>query len=128
MPRNAGSWTEARFHSFVKSVLRAGSRKWPPKYQCINDAYVGTKINPKSGRRCKFYKCACCNEEFPLAMIEVDHINPIVPITGFTTWDEVINNLFCEKEDLQAVCKDCHKIKTKAETQERKQFKDNNNE
>ena len=49
--------------------------------------------------------------------IVVDHINPIIdPAVGFISWDSFIEGLFCEAENLQALCKDCHKIKTKEET------------
>jgi len=125
--RNGDSWTEARFNSFVKSSLRKASVKWPPRYQALADAFVGVKINKKSGRPAKHYKCAECKDDFPASAIAVDHIEPIVPVTGFTTWDEVINNLFCEKDGLQVLCSECHKIKSKEENALRKANKDNNN-
>jgi len=46
----------------------------------------------------------------------VDHIAPIIdPAKGFVSWDETINNLFCEKENLQVLCKKCHDEKSKDE-------------
>lgn len=49
--------------------------------------------------------------------IVVDHIHPIIdPAVGFVSWDSFINGLFCEGHNLQALCKECHKIKTKEET------------
>jgi 5-methylcytosine-specific restriction endonuclease McrA len=114
--RNGGQWTEARFNSFVKSALRAASRRWPPKYECLNLACTGQKINRKTGRLAKHYKCNACNGEFPAKDVQVDHISPIInPSVGFTSWDEVINNLFCERENLQVLCRDCHSEKTKKE-------------
>lgn len=111
--RNSGEWTEARFNSFVKSALRAASRRWPPKYTCLNNAYVDKRTNRKTGRIAKHYKCNACKECFPSSEVQVDHINPIVnPSIGFTTWDDVINNMFCEIDNLQVLCKDCHKAKT----------------
>lgn len=52
--------------------------------------------------------------------MEVDHIKPVVdPQEGFVSWDEFINRLFCEKDNLQALCKTCHKIKTAKEKKKR---------
>ena len=105
--RNDGQWTESRFQSFIKSALRKA--RWPVKYKCIQNAFVEHGINPKTGRKCKLHRCVKCEELFPQNQIQADHINPIVPVTGFTTWDEVITNLFCELDGLQALCKGCHK-------------------
>jgi len=101
-------------------VLRAGSRKWPPKYQTLNDAYVGQRLNEKTNREGKHYLCALCEGEFPAKEVEVDHIEPVVPKEGFTTWDDYISRLFCDKSNMQVVCKGCHRIKSYNETQERK--------
>jgi len=53
----------------------------------------------------------------------VDHIDPVIPINGFETWDEVINRLFCEVEGYQAICKTCHDDKTKKENDKRRAIK-----
>ena len=37
-PYNDGTWTEGRFNSFIKSTLRSGSQRWPPKYKALNAA------------------------------------------------------------------------------------------
>lgn len=114
--RNNGNWTEARFNSFVKSALRAASRRWPPKYECLAGAYVGKQINPKSGRLAKHYHCASCSQSFPAKDVQVDHIAPIIdPYKGFTGWDDVVNAMFCEKDNLQVLCTECHKAKTAQE-------------
>lgn len=114
---NSGQWTEARFNSFIKGALRAASRRWPPKYETLNDACVGTKTNIKTGRLAKHYRCAMCQGEFPAKDVQVDHVFPIVdPAIGFTTWDDIVYRMFCEKTNLQVLCTDpCHKSKTKAE-------------
>lgn len=49
--------------------------------------------------------------------MQVDHIEPI---GRDKTWDEFINGLYCEIDNLQAVCVPCHKIKSKKETNESK--------
>ncbi len=118
--RNGGEWTEARYQSFIKSVLRAGSRKWPPKYRALSNACTGQKLNVRSGRLAKHYRCRNCTGEFPAKDVEVNHIVAVVPIEGFTSWDDVIERLFCEIEGLEVLCKPCHKSITKQENLERK--------
>lgn len=109
---NDGQWTIGRFNSFVTSILRSGSRRWGPKYSTLNDAKTEKRINPKSGRLAQHYRCNSCQGEFTATTVQVDHIRPI----GFDkTWDEFINALFCEKDNLQVLCTTCHKTKTKEE-------------
>ncbi len=50
--------------------------------------------------------------EFTAKDVQVDHIKAMG--TG-QTWDQWIEGLFCEKENLQVLCKPCHAIKTKEE-------------
>lgn len=111
-PRNGGQWTEARFREFITSVLRSGSRRWPPKWEALKAAFKREGVNPKTKRVAKLYGCAICNGEFSSKDIQVDHKEPI---GSCNTWDSFIEKLFCEKDNLQAVCKPCHKAKTKKE-------------
>lgn len=121
---NGGNWTQARYNSFVKGALRSASKRWPPKYTVLNEACIGQKINTTSGRLAKFYTCNECKEAFPAKLVEVNHIIPVIPITGFDNWDSVIKRMFCEKEDLEVVCKICHKAITKQENLLRKTIND----
>jgi len=67
------------------------------------------------------YRCNLCQNEFPQKQVEVDHILPVVdPVNGFTTWDEYISRLFCGKENLQVVCRTCHRAKSALEKTKRK--------
>jgi 5-methylcytosine-specific restriction endonuclease McrA len=97
-------------------VLRAGSRKWPPKYETLNAAKTEKKKNEKTGRLAQHYRCNACKQEFTSTSVQVDHRKPVVsPTTGFTSWDDYINALFCEAPNLQVLCKECHSLKTKKE-------------
>lgn len=109
---NNGSWTPARFNSFVTSILRSGSRRWPPKYQVLAEAKTDKRINPTTNRLAQHFLCAHCKGEFPAKQVQVDHITAI----GYDkSWDEWIEGLFCERENLQVLCKSCHSVKTKEE-------------
>jgi hypothetical protein len=127
-PHNNGQWTTARFHSFVESALRGACRKWGPIALC--------KKNARTRRG--FYRCAACEHEVPATLPDVyksgkkkgqpyrrknaivDHIKPIVPAVGFTSWDEVVANMFCELDNLQVLCHACHQEKCAREREERK--------
>lgn len=123
--RNNGDWTESRYQSFIKSGLRTASVRWPPRYTTLAEACVGIKTNPKTGRLAKHYTCNGCKLEFPAKDVQVNHKEPVIPLTGFVSWDDVIERLFCEKDGLEVLCKPCHKIITKQENDKRKEHKTN---
>jgi len=113
-------WTEGRLKTFITSVLRGGYRRYPPKYEVLNEASVGKKLNKKTKRMALHYICAKCNKEYPGKEVNVDHINPVVcPKQGFVDWDVFIKRLFCEKSNLQVLCSECHDKKTLKERKSR---------
>lgn len=98
------------------SALRAGSRKWPPRYETLAEAKTEKKTNKKTGRLAQHYKCASCGEEFAGKDVAVDHIDPVVdPEKGFEDWNTFIERLYCDKDNLQVLCKTCHDLKSKNE-------------
>ena len=116
-------WTEGRIRSFITSTLRAGSRRWPPKYTTLNNAKTEKKVNEKTGRVAQHYKCKKCKNEFTSKDVEVDHIKPVIdPKKGFVSWDDYIARLFCDETNLQVLCKTCHKIKTDKEKATAKKY------
>lgn len=97
-------------------MLRAGTRRWPPKFETLDEAKTEKKVNEKTGRLAQHYLCAMCQEEFTSKDIEVDHVTPVVdPVHGFKDWNTYIPRLFCGKDNLQVLCKPCHKRKSKEE-------------
>lgn len=124
--RNNGRWTQARYNSFITSALRSASRKWGPFSDVLREAKT----------RRGMYKCAGCQNVVPVTIkkgrkrtknVHVDHIEPVVPVTGFTTWDDYINRMFCEADGLQVLCSECHKSKTQEEQKQRKEHNETNN-
>lgn len=122
-----GLWTEARYRSFITSLLRQGTRRWAPVSEVEKEAKVDRGL----------YKCASCGDVVPVTVKEgkgrkknvfVDHIEPIVdPEVGFTTWDEFIERMFCEKDNLQLLCKSCHDKKSSIEREIAVERRKNNN-
>lgn len=110
--RCSGQWTESKFNTFVRNQLRAGSRKWAPIQEVKKEA------NIDRGQ----YLCAGCGQIVPptvkqgrkrVTNIFVDHIDPIVdPNIGFTSFDDYIDRLYCEKDNLQLLCGECHDKKS----------------
>lgn len=45
----------------------------------------------------------------------MDHIEPVVPESGWDSWDGYIERLFCNEDGYQVICKSCHKKKTASE-------------
>ena len=99
------------------------SVRWQPRYECLNNAFVGRQINISTGRLAKHFECSMCHGHFPQKEVEVNHIVPVVPVTGFDSWDEVINRMFCESDGLELLCKPCHKTVTAEENILRKKNK-----
>lgn len=75
----------------------------------------------------KFWvKCQECGKMEAKSNVQVDHIEPLVPLDKSLedmSWDEVVDRLWCAPENLQILCKPCHKSKTKIEAAERKRLK-----
>ena len=114
-------WTEGRFRAFVFSQIRAGMRRYPPKFECLKKARLKKKlINKASGREAFHFKCNICKGAFPQKEVQVDHIKPVVdPIKGFVDWNTYIERMFCKASNFQVACKPCHKAKTLAEKKRR---------
>lgn len=109
-------WSDARIRGFIIGVLRAGMRRWPPKYEVKNAAKTEKKVNPKSKRIAQFYQCAKCKGEYVSTEIEIDHKKPVVdPKEGFVDWNVFIDRLFIPAKGMQALCKTCHKDKSEKE-------------
>src|SRR5512139_4098738 len=95
-------WTEGRLRSFITSTIRAGFRRFPPKFEVLKAALTGKKVNEATGRVAAHYRCADCKKDFPQKNVQVDHIKPVVdPKVGFVSWDVFIERLFCEAKNLQ---------------------------
>lgn len=72
-----------------------------------------------------FYKCFKCQLEFNSANIQVDHIEPVVPLnipSKHLSYDTLIKRLFCDESNLQILCKEHHKEKSQQENAIRKDW------
>lgn len=111
--RNSGTLTESAFWSFIRSALRQKSRWWKP----ISEAKAKAKRSYKGPlKRQKFeYQCAKCLQWFPDKNINVDHIIPAGSLKCANDLPGFVERLFCEVDNLQVLCSNCHDKKTKIE-------------
>ena len=100
------------FKYYIISILRRASYRNQTRSEVLRESRVSRNT----------YVCKQCSKTFTRKEIAVDHIVPIVPISGFDTWDGLIGRLFCPKEGLQVLCKPDHKTKTNAENALRREY------
>lgn len=85
--------------------LRRLSQQWPPKNEAKKAARVSRGL----------YKCAKCNNLFGPNDVALDHVNPVVPLTGFEDLGNYVESLFCSIDGYQTLCHPCHDGKTEEE-------------
>ncbi len=110
--RAGGTWTEGRFKTFIRGVLRTGFKKWPVKHQVIaaNRRPYVLGVDGDDARIKWIPHCEICKQEFlGSKYVEVDHIDPMGSVVLDHTLIEAVLRLFCEKDNLRVVCKPCHK-------------------
>jgi len=111
-----------QFYTIMSAIKRCFSRS-PTHREALNKAKCPRKKGPRGGAR---YRCAKCKKDFASKDVQVDHIGPIVPIGILSkdmTWDEIVNRVFCSIDNLQILCLDCHKKKSRVENAERRTLK-----
>lgn len=126
-----GRWNQER--NRVKGALRQSFRMSPQMWETLQRARhelpPALKKDGTPGKRPQVrYKCAICGGMFMQKYVQVDHIDPVVPlykIEADMTYDEMAGRIFCGKENLQVVCStplsknggkpSCHKIKSDEE-------------
>lgn len=109
--RNAGTMSEASFWQFIRNSLRRRSMIWKPVSLCRERArrpYIGTNKKQRFE-----YLCNVCKKYFKSTDICVDHISAVGSLTCAEDLPHFVETLFCEVDNLQCICKDCHDKKTK---------------
>ena len=116
--RNSGTMTESAFWSFIRSALRQKSRWWKPVSECKQKAKRAYK---GSNKRQKFeYQCNYCKNWYAEKNINVDHIIPAGTLTCANDLPGFVDRLFCEVDNMQCLCTECHNIKTQNERKNKK--------
>lgn len=104
----------------IRSALRRAFARHPAVAECMRRVRKEVPKLKNDGTLAKkpsvFYLCNVCMDYVGSTWVEVDHITPVVSADGtFVDWNEFIGRLFCDADNLQVICKDCHKCKTQEE-------------
>lgn len=100
---------------YIIPALRRIWRYYPLRRQTLEAAF---------SKETGLYQCANCLLEHE--KVQVDHIDPIGTCKrpdGRTDYNMYVDRLLTTKENLQCLCVDCHKTKTKSENKERSDAK-----
>lgn len=110
----------------IKSALRRAFSRSDLRKRLVESTQVTNYTDGTRPRVKKWSICPFCNKYTPTYLIEVDHIDPVIPY-GLSIEDVAVYGLiygiFCEQENLQALCVDCHEGKTAAERDYRRLLK-----
>ena len=100
----------------TKKLIIKGLRELTIKWHVKNDVLKAAKVYVENGRKAdgsmKYsprYKCDICGGIFVRDRVEVDHI---VEVGSFDDWNGFVERLFCDADNLQILCVDCHLGKT----------------
>lgn len=99
--------------TWIMATLRRASYRWP----AINEA------ERLARRERGLYECAMCNQLYRRGEYAKDHVEPVIPFTGFPIhpitggpdWTIVIDRLLCDIENFQILCHSCHDQKSAIE-------------
>jgi len=108
--RNAGTMSEAAFWQFIRNALRRRSIVWKPISLCKERA---KRLYKGPNKRQKFeYQCNVCKKYFKGTEVCVDHVQAVGGLTNADDLPHFVETLFCEIDNLQCICKECHDAKT----------------
>jgi len=130
-----GSWTAAYFRGLVRGALRRIYFRWPGRQVALKRMRVEVPGTTSKGKPTKrpgvWYKCESCGalgkaqvaKGNPKGQVRiwVDHKDPVVPLDRYPDWNEYVNRLFCDVDNFEVLCDDCHHMKSQAERQIRKE-------
>lgn len=117
--------------NLIKGALRRVFSRSELRKRALDAAVVKDYQDPSRKRVTRWGRCAECKKLEPAYLLEIDHKEPLIPV-GETlqdqSWDKVIDRLWCDERNLQALCGTCHDAKSQVEMKERRRLKKEKNE
>lgn len=118
--------SDPKERGLVKGALRRVFSRSELRRRALDKALIKDYHDPSRKRVTRWGKCTSCKRLTPLYLLEVDHLDPVIP-KGMTledmNWDQLIDRLWCDERNLAAICKPCHRTKTLLENKERRQLR-----
>lgn len=118
-----------RITSKERGLIKGALRRVFSRSELRQRAIARSRIEHKDDSRprvTKWSQCVGCNKKVPQYKMEVDHIQPVIPIFSSLeemNFNDIIDRLWCDEEGLVAICPDCHKVKTSEENKTRRVLK-----
>lgn len=116
----------AKERNLIKGAIRRVFSRSELRKRALDSSIVRDYSDPSRKRVTRWSRCSVCSKMEPTYLMEIDHVAPIVPVNSMLedmSWDQVIDNVWCDERNLKPCCKPCHKEKTKAENFERRRLK-----
>ena len=113
--------------ALIKGAVRRVFSRSELRRSILEAAIIEGYSDPKRPRVKKWFKCGICGEPEAVSYAEIDHKLPIQAILSLTnediSWDNLVDKIWCEPSNLQALDKKCHKAKSKQENKLRREHR-----
>lgn len=112
--------------NLIKGALRRVFSRSDLRRQALARVYVPGHVDAERPRVTKWSICQECHQFIPQYLMQVDHTLPVIPLDKSLedlAWDEVVDRMWCDLDNLTPLCKPCHKLKSSAETKLRKKYR-----
>lgn len=119
--RAGGKWTEAKYWQYIRGLLRQGFLYYPAKAEA-------KKLAGRRNGRCMEYQCAHCDDWFGTKEVHIDHILPCGSLKGYDDLAGFVERMYCEVDNLQVLCKQCHAVKTRRDNKRTRRIRNEANE
>ncbi len=122
-------WTDrltAKDRGLVVSAIKRAFSRSELRKAVLNESIVEGHTDLSRPRVKTWCRCACCGKLDAKSYMQVDHIDPIIPVNLQAidlTPNEIVLRTWCDKSNLQALNVNCHKVKSAAEMKERSRYR-----
>lgn len=111
-----------RDRGLIKGALRRVFSRSELRNSVITASIVEHR-DPERPRVKNWCLCNVCKKPEAKSYCVIDHLEPLIPLDSSfeeMSLDVVVDRLWCDISNLQAICPDCHLTKTKEERSLRK--------
>ena len=107
----------------IYTTIKRGFARSDTYYKVLMKAKSRTNKGVRGGAK---YICAVCGKAYSRKDVQVDHVDPVVPVNIATTdmsWSEIIPRIYCSPDNLQVLCRGCHQKKSIEENKIRREIR-----